>query len=168
MSKAAEYRAARKEKQQPTAELTLPSGAVFTVRRPPLEVWMAGGRIPQSFLKASIEPSGAGAMTADDTVDVICFLREAITYAVVEPRLVAGTTAEDELDPADLDPEDFQFLCTWITANCPGVPVATKGGEIAIDDLTKFRQKQPGRTPLSHRDHGADVGDAAEPIVAAV
>jgi hypothetical protein len=150
MSKASAYRAKKAEKrsERPTGKITLPSGAEWVVCRPPLEVWIASGKFPQAFLKSTMEGGAGGAaveqISDDDALKAIVFVRDAILEAVVEPRLVVGTTNEDELDPSEIEPEDFTFLTKWIMANCPGVPVETRGGQVAVDDLKTFRQKRPG------------------------
>lgn len=166
--KASDYRKkiAEKRGEQPTTKLTLPSGAEFVVCRPPLEVWIAAGKFPQSFLRQKME-GGAGdaqAIPDEDAMQAIVFVRDAILHAVVEPRLVVGTTREDELDPADLDPLDFTFLTKWIMANCPGVPVETRGGQVEVNDLSKFRQKRPGRRADSPKPDSETVQPDAEPV----
>lgn|SRR5262245_11340489 len=166
MSKASDYRKRRQSAAEPTAEITLPSGAVFICRRPPLEVWIAAGRIPQSFLHQHLGKTpgeGAEQISGEDTVASIIFIRDAMTYAVVEPRLVPGTTNDDELDPADLAPEDFEFLTHWIMAGSAGVPVRTKGGEASVESLSRFRQKQPGGGPFSLESDSKQVRAEAEP-----
>lgn len=169
---ASEYRAKRAQATQndPTGEITLPSGAVFVCRRPPLQVWVAAGKIPQSFLSKmrTADPEAAAEQMSDaENLAAIKFVRDAILYAVVEPKLEPGTTDPEKLDPADLDPEDFTFLSKWIMSGCPGVPVATKGGEVAIDNLTRFRQKRPGGGAPNAGSDGAEVRDEAEPNLAA-
>jgi hypothetical protein len=101
------------------------------------------------------------ALEADETLAAMGFMRDAVLYAVVEPKLVPGTSADDELDPADIDPEDFEFLMGWIMRNCPGVPVSMKGGEVAVDDLTRFRQKRTSGKPFSLEPDGEQVSQVA-------
>src|SRR5262245_45228637 len=151
MGKASDYRKRRESAAEPTAEIALPSGATFICRRPPLEVWIAAGKIPQSFLHQYLGKEGGdnAEITGEQTVEAIIFLRECLLYAVVEPRLVVGATGDDELDPSELAPEDFEFLTQWIMAGCAGIPVRTKGGEASIESLSKFRQKRPGGRPFS-------------------
>ena len=166
MSKAAEYRNRTKK----TASLTLPSGAVFTVQRPPIEVWMMAGKVPQHFVRQLLDASTSGSLadlTPDDTMAALVFLRDAVLYAVVEPKLEIGAGPDsDALDPADLDPADFEFLTKWIMSLSPGVPVATKGGEVAVDDLTKFRQTRSAGAVDTVPD-GAEIRPATEPIAGA-
>lgn len=161
--KASDYRKLRAASEL-TAEVTLPSGAVFTLRRPPLQVWIAAGKIPQSFLlkmQSGANPTAAvEAMDSKETMQALTFVRDAIVYACVSPRLVPGTTADDELDPAELHPEDFTFLSKWIMTGSPDVPVATKGGEVPAESLDRFRQKQPGGVAGTGAD-GEQVQSAA-------
>lgn len=157
--KANEYRK-RKQSSEATAELELPSGSTFTVRRPPLQVWMVAGKIPQSFLAQMLKGgrAEAGADIGDEeALAAMLFLRDALVYAVVEPKLVIGATGDDELDPSELDAEDFEFLTHWIMSGCPGVPVSAKGGEVSMDDLSRFRQKRPGGKPFSLGGDGDEV-----------
>ena len=96
---AKEYRQ-RKQTAEAIGEITLPSGAVFKMRRPPLDVWMASGRIPQSFLRAMLEAQQGGAQAAtqfstEETLEGLTFLTEAVIYAAVEPRLAMQSDDED-------------------------------------------------------------------------
>lgn len=170
MSKASEYKKRLAEKPSPTAEITLPSGAVFTCRRPPLPTWIAAGRIPQSFvrqlLKTQNKEGAIPDLDTDETMQIMAFIAEAILYAVVDPKLVLGTKNENEFDPANIDPDDFQFLTTWIMEGSPGVPVETKGGEIAVDNLSQFRQKRGSGGALGVSPDGAEIRDEAEPVAA--
>lgn len=160
MSKASDYRNRRAKAEEPTGEIELPSGAVFTMRRPPLQVWVAAGKIPQSFLvKARAASNTAAAvetLSDEEAFAAIKFIRDAIQYACVSPRLVLDGKGDDELDPADLDPEDFQFLSKWVMTGSPGVPVATEGGEVAVDDLAKFRRKGLSGPPVAGPDSESD------------
>lgn len=171
MNRAESYRKRRAQASEPTAELTLPSGEVFTVRRPPLQVWVAAGKIPQSFLRKMGGDAGAisAAQLSDaETLAAIEFVRDAIVYACVSPKLVIGGTGEDELDPSELDPADFEFLTGWIMQGCPGVPVRTKEGETSIEALDRFRQKRPGGGTVGAGDNSDEVSDEAVAAAAPV
>src|SRR5262245_8721618 len=111
--KASEYRrlvAAR----EATAKVKLPSGAIFTLRRLPLEPWIADGKIPQYFLRLNLRQQGnadpAGEISDEAAVEGMAFVARAIRYACVEPRLVERATSEEEMEVAELSPEDFGFL----------------------------------------------------------
>ena len=165
---AAEYRR-RSEGREITGSISLPSGAEFTMRRPPLDLWIAAGKIPQSFLRAMLEaqqggPSAAVRFSIDETIDGYTFLTEAIIYAAVEPRLSLDG-AGDTLRLDELDPADFRFLVGWVQAGSPGVPVATEKGQVEPDRLTRFRQKRPGGSTDVSLD-GAEVRESPEHVIA--
>jgi len=170
--KASEYRK-RRQAVEAIGEITLPSGAVFKMRRPPLDLWMAAGRIPQSFLRAMLEAQqgGVGAsvqFSTEETLEGMAFLTEAVIYAAVEPKLALQSDDPEVLLLSDLDPEDFRFLTGWIQAGSPGVPVKTQtGGEVQPEKLARFRQKRPGGGTISPGPDGGEVRDAAEPTLAA-
>lgn len=177
LMKAAEYRRKAQTRSEPTADVTLPSGAVFTLRRPPLQVWLAAGKIPQSFIRSYLktrntEPQEAASKLSDEELfEALTFLRDAVIYACVAPRLQTGATEDDAdvLDPSELAGEDFDFLCQWIVSGSPDIPVRTeKGGEVRVADLNRFRQKQPGGVPYWDRPDGEQIRDEAEQAVRAV
>lgn len=163
--KASEYRK-KKQKAELTGEITLPSGAVFKMRRPPLDVWIAAGRVPQSFLRAMLQAQdGAAAdvnLTPDETIDGLAFVTEAVIYACVEPRVGLNPDSDDVLDLAEIDSEDFQFLTQWILQGSPGVPVKTKTGEAQVENLQRFRQKRPGGGTAGDSVDGGEVREEAE------
>lgn len=172
---AKQYRQHRRSKPDQTAEITLPSGFVATLRRPPLQLWVQAGKIPQSMLRRMMD-SGAvtGAdlpdLTTDEALAAMVFLRDAVVYAFVAPRIVPGADPEDEtaLDPSDLDPADFEFVAQWVMRGAPGVPVDTKGGQVTTDDLSRFRQRRPGGGFVDDRVDSTPVSSEAESVAAAV
>lgn len=160
----AEYR----NRKKATTELTLPSGLTVTAQRPPLQVWMMAGRIPQSFVKQMLDGKGTTPeeLSSEETLASIAFVREAILYAVISPRLIVGADpeSETELDPSELDPQDFLYLSRWIMTGSPGVPVATKGGEIPLESLNRFpRRKKPGGGFADAGPDGDEVREESEP-----
>jgi len=164
--KASDYRQQRQAVEL-TGEVTLPSGAVFTMRRPPLDLWMAAGRIPQSFLRAMLEsqqggPQASVQFSTEETIDGLAFLTEAVIYACVEPRVALTSDDPDILALSELDPEDFRFLTGWIQAGSPGVPVKTAGGEVQPEKLRRFRQKRPGGGFVGDSDDSGQVRHEAE------
>lgn len=174
MGKASDYRK-RKEGREPTVDLALPSGATFTLRRPPLEVWTVSGKIPQALISARTRESGTNCEIGDDELLAsIVFVRDALLYACVSPKLIPPTPeddlagrrelGDDELWADELDPEDFEYLANWIKSGCPGVPVKTKGGEVSLDDLSRFRQKRAGGKPFSLEPDSGEVQPEAERI----
>lgn len=164
--KASEYRK-KKQKAELTGEITLPSGSVFKMRRPPLDVWIAAGRVPQSFLRAMLQAQEGGAaadvnLTPDETIDGLAFVTEAVIYACVEPRVGLNPDSDDVLDLAEIDSDDFQFLTQWILQGSPGVPVKTKTGEAQVENLQRFRQKRPGGGTAGDSVDGGEVREEAE------
>lgn len=160
--RAAEYR----KRIEKTAEVEVPSGATFTLRRPPLQAWINAGRVPQAFVKFAVgvmvNPERLQDVSEEEFVVGMKFISDAIRYACVSPRLVDGGTGDDELDPTELDPVDYEFLTKWVMAGSPGVPVATKGGETSIEALNRFRQKRPGGGFADDSTDGGEVRAEAE------
>jgi hypothetical protein len=164
--KANQYRK-QVQKAELTGNITLPSGAIFKMRRPPLDVWMASGRIPQSFLRAMLEAQQGGAQAAtqfstEETLEGLTFLTEAVIYAAVEPRLAMQSDDEEVLALSDLDPEDFRFLTSWIQAGSPGVPVKTSTGEVQPEKLARFRQKRAGGGFVGDSTDSGEIRDTSE------
>ena len=147
--KARDYRRLRQQREV-TADVTLPSGAVFTLRRPSLDLWIASGRMPQTFLRAMLEtqqatPGAQVVFSAEETMDGIHFVRDLVCFACVSPRVAINPASDDVLDLAELDAADYQFLASWVQAGSPDVPVQTESGEVPQEGIARFRQKQPGR-----------------------
>lgn len=143
------------EAQAPTARITL-CGFPFIGRRLPLDRWIASGRVPQALTAQMIrihrgEQSDIDEadLSTDDLISGHAFVRDAITYCVVEPRIVTHTRslAPGEVRYAEVfdpRPELIDVLMQWIYAGCPGVPVPTKGGETSIEALTHFPDDAEG------------------------
>lgn len=156
---------AAEEAQAPTGEITL-LGFSFVGRRLPLQRWIRSGRVPQALTAQMIrihrgEQSDMAEedLTTDDLISGNAFVRDAITYCVVEPHIVTHTRplAAGEVRYAEVfdpKPELIDALMQWIYAECPGVPVRTEGGETSIKALSHFPDDaagSPGAEP------GADV-----------
>lgn len=166
--KASDYRQQRQAVEL-TGQITLPSGAVFTMRRPPLDLWIAAGKIPQSFLRAMLESQQGGVnpsvqFSADETIDGLSFLAEAVIYSCVEPQVSITGDGQDVLALSELDAEDFRFLTAWVQAGSPGVPVKTTSGEVQPEKLQRFRQKRAGGRPADDSTDGGQVWDTAEQV----
>lgn len=167
--KASDYRQLQSKKPTATANVTLPSGAVFVLRRPPLDAWTKAGRVPDFFIRLSLEAGQGDAaavtdsLSTDEIMSSLKFMREVLLYSVVEPKLKAGATeGDDELDPADIDAEDVEFLTGYILfKGCPDIPVATKEGQVSVTSLGNFRQKQPGGVSVGAEPDGEADGQAS-------
>ena len=150
--KASDYRKLQSKKPSQTADVKLPSGAVFTLRRPPLDVWTRAGKVPDFFVRMSLQAKDGSIdttgedMSADEVMSSLTIIREILLYSIVSPKLKVGATPDgDELDPAEIDGEDIDFLTSYILfKGCPDIPVETKGGQVSVQSLANFRQKRPG------------------------
>ena len=155
----ADFLAKAKAKPSLTGQLKMPSGVVFTLRRPPFQQWMQAGRMPDYLLEKMLKTSPliddggerqpVQEMKDKEAKEALKFMRASMVYACVEPKLYADddpTAPADALFLGDLEPEDFQALLTEVQQACPCVPVAMKnGGEVSVNTLTDFRaQEQPG------------------------
>lgn len=163
---------AEEQAAEPTAEIEL-KGFKFIGRRLSLREWIRAGRLPAGILRQILvnRPNEAEAdttsLSADEMVASIAFQRDAIVYAVVEPRIIthSGSIAEDEIRYAEMcqvSPELVDAILQWIFAGCPGVPVPTKEGGVSVETLTRFQQKQPGGTPLRVSTDESEIRDEAE------
>lgn len=118
--------AAYRKNQAETVEL--PSGSVAMLRRPPIQIWASTGRFPQVLLAAAMQAldkdgdfqtrqaqiaSSLAADAAENQFAVLKFMVDVVQYAFVEPKLVEGATGDDELDPTEVTPEDFNFVFSW-------------------------------------------------------
>lgn len=174
------------EKRDPTMVLPLPSGANWLVRRPRVETWMMGGRIPQHLVLKALEGArkmgGDGgkeaaegvlaAMSPDlapqEAVQVLIFARELVREALVYPKIrvlkegedveeVRANLKPDEILADQIHPLDFWFVFRWASAGSPGVPVETGKGATTLEAVETFR---PGERPS---DAGADRGGVGLP-----
>lgn len=154
-------------RQNQAEEVTLPSEAVVLLRRPPLQLWLKQGRFPQALLNAAIstlqtkedrekaEAEAVAKLMAEDDgfnrFELLKFMVDVVHYAFVEPRLVEGGTGDDEMDPAELDPLDFNYAFQWATRTLPEQMV---GKDLTVGAVDTFRQ---GGRDQSTADAGGDV-----------
>jgi len=93
----------RAEAAEPTIPFELPSGAVWRLRRPQIETWLMGGRLPQHLMMLALQSaqkagnqaalSGMAAALASDitneeAVKVLIFARELVQAAVASPKII--------------------------------------------------------------------------------
>lgn len=143
---AKEYRKLVSEKQTeiPLFDVTLPSGAVWKLKEPPIQQFVLAGKIPASFAAkmARIAGKSGGNMaaaketalkdlSADDLLDSLAFGRDLLLYCAVSPKISLDPKTEDEIAPEEIHPEDFTFLINWVM----------KGGNSG-DSLSNFRSKR--------------------------
>ncbi len=124
-------------------EVTLPSGAVFRLRRVPLASWMATGRIDADLLGKITNVSGRlTGLSFEDITAALGFIRDAVLFACIEPRLIIEDRepAEDELHVNELAAGDFEALAAWVIQSGKIAPVS--------DPKPMYVQKQPGNIPM--------------------
>ena len=173
MNRAQDWKRRFKKPQQAdvTAEIEL-NGFKFIGRRPPLEIWIRSGRMPQSLFEAilklekrEIDEITPETVNSGDTVALLNFQRDLVLYAVKEPRIVLADAKDDEILYQELvenEPELVEAIISWVIKGCEGIPVKTKEGEVSVESLSGFRQKRPGGLPAWARTDSADVRDEAE------
>lgn len=144
---AAEYRKRPATTEGATQLVKLPSGFVWKLRAPNILSYMATGRYPQSLVNKGLEawkkngvlPKGQlekfgeeiiKEMDEGEITQTLIFMRTLVQDACVKPRIVVGGVGEDELDPVEVDPEDFKFIFSWCMKH---------GGVQGIEALETFR-----------------------------
>lgn len=117
-------------------EVTLPSGAVFLLRRPSLEVWTISGELPLSVTVAmqraqrlgQSEQEAFASLSEEDQMKALEFSRKLVCWICVDPKVVQEDPADDEICLHDLEKEDMTFLAQW----------ANSGGGVSAE-AEKFR-----------------------------
>lgn len=141
-----------------TVALRLPSGAVVEARRPPLDAWIASGKLPQALTQASLAAAGeeaaatnaapAGEDNALEIVNGFIAMGKLVAETVVNPRIVLESPGPGEILAAAIPDQDFAFLMHWIISGAPDVPVAMANGkEVSVDALAGFRDDEARRAP---------------------
>lgn len=142
------------------AELVLPSGDTFTVRRPSPEMVLRYGRLPHN-LTAQLDAVGAGMADMDEAARAaatraqgqqllnrmppaefdafMAFANTLVASIVVDPCVRLEPQNEDEIAPAEIEPTDFWFLWRWAMDGGRTLAPETKGGAVGVDDIEQFR-----------------------------
>lgn len=144
---ASAYRKRRQSGERPTQLVTVPSGFVWELRAPNILAYMATGRYPQSLVNKGLDAFRANGTldkqaigervvkesTDEEIAQTLIFMRQLVTDACVNPRIVVGGIGDDELDPVEVDPDDFRFIFRWCLEH---------GGAAGVDGLSTFRTGQ--------------------------
>lgn len=150
---AAAYRKRQSSSDRPTQMVTVPSGFIWELRPPNILAYMATGRYPQSLVSKGLDAFKAnGTMdkeslgremirtsSDDEIAQTLVFMRQIVTDACVNPRIVIGGMGENELDPIEVDPDDFRFIFSWCMNH---------GGVAGVDGLQSFRGGQERRVAV--------------------
>jgi hypothetical protein len=137
---AKQYQELASGKRSEATEVTLPSGAVWKLREPPIQQWIVSGKLPSALAaKMAQAASNGGAddpqqmlqqLTPEDLLSNLEFGRDLLLFCAVEPRITLGPTNENAIAPEDILPEDFAFLMSWVLS-----------GGVTGEGLSTFRPK---------------------------
>jgi hypothetical protein len=134
--KAQDYRKLSTKKADTLIDVTLPSGAVWKLRQPPIQQFIAAGKLPSSLVgklaaaAATDSDPNAAVKTLNPTelIQSLEFSRDLLLACAVEPRISLNPKSDDEIAPEEILPEDFQFLMKWVI----------QGGKVG-ESLSTFR-----------------------------
>jgi hypothetical protein len=160
MPEGTQKRSAAQWKPRPI-DLTLPSGMVVKVRRPPITLWVAQKRVPERLFNNALRVTANGAprdIDGDAFAELMGFALEVARAALVWPKCVddPDPEAEDEVSAGDIPPRDLIVLAGWAVGS---VSVETESGEVSADALDSFRG-EPGVSGSG--DDGGKVPPEAE------
>lgn len=130
--RAAAYRESLRNKKIETVMVPMPSGFEWELKPPDLQGYIMTGRLPQSLLTQFLTMAEKREMTpeelktpealkklskkplnAEEGISSLIFMRELVREACINPRIVIGGSGDDEIDPTEVDPEDFKFIVDW-------------------------------------------------------
>lgn len=125
---------------QETYRITAPSGRVWTLRHLPKHFFLYYGQLPtvmtaevletiKSGDRQAVEDEIAKTLAPEELVKTATFIRDAIDYAVVHPKISLNPKDDSEISPFQITPEDFELLSVLVM----------KGGEAG--GLETFRIK---------------------------
>lgn len=132
---ASAYRRAAEDQRalKPTIKITVPSGFEWEIRPPDLQGYVMTGRLPQSLVSQFLASAKELGITPEELVtagkpnpkiaakllntlgdgevtEMLIFMREIVRESCVNPKLVVGASAADEVDPGEVLPDDFQAI----------------------------------------------------------
>lgn len=162
---ASQYRKLLQKKREatPAEPVTVPSGMVFMMIRPDLQAYIVTGRYPQSLVHEGIKvlrergiaPTDPKAISAigsslepEEFNNALIFLREMVRECCVSPRIVVGAQGDDEIEPGEIDIDDFNYMVEWCV-NYKGVKNA--------EGIRNFRAER--QQPARHKSHGKKLRD---------
>lgn len=104
-----------------TEEVKLPSGAVFLLRRPELEVFTMAGTLPLTISARMKRAQESGqsvdaafaSLSVEDQIKTVQFGNRLIRHICVDPKIVDEPTNDDEIGIEDLSRDDLRFLTEW-------------------------------------------------------
>lgn len=128
-----------------TSELTLPSGLTVTVKRPPLALWIAEGKVPEglfgSAMAMAVTGGRAAAVPEDfDFKESARFALKVAEAALAWPKVVeqADPESDDEIELGDLSLDDAMAIMMWAIGG--KAQVQTVSGPMSEGALARFPQ----------------------------
>lgn len=141
------------------------SGKTAMLRRPDLQPYILGGKMPAVLMEAALGGRGqvenqdakivADNMPPEELRKMIEFTRSAIIKAFATPRIVDDPKAEDEISFIDLSEAEIMECLEWIINGAEDVPVDAEGGAVSMADLKSVGGD--GRLPGDGAGGGVDV-----------
>lgn len=147
-----------------TFNVTLPSGAEFTLRRPNLKAYLSSGQLPTSLLKKMMQFSKRSKayateamqeMTEDETVSMLVYQGSVLREVCVSPRIVDNPQADDEISFTELADQDIEYITKWA--------FNAEAGGVEGENVAQFRNE-----PQQPSDVGADVTTLRRKTVSAL
>jgi hypothetical protein len=80
-------------------------------------------------------------------------MRDAVTRALVRPRIVVGAdpSNSDEIDPKDIPIADFSFIFQWVMRGSSGIVIPTTNGKgTTLENVETFPKKSGVRSRSSN------------------
>ena len=140
---------AKSNESRPTFEVTMPSGAEFTLRRVNLAAFLQSGQLPDSFVAKLVKMGGksqteleaiASEMSVDERLADLRFTGLIVKDALVSPRISHDPKEDDEIAFSELEDADMQFIIQWA--------FQSQMGGVEGENVAKFRGKQTGNAPV--------------------
>lgn len=104
-----------------TYAVTAPSGRVWILRPLPKHFFLYYGQLPH-FIRnrpASDEDARAALekMTPEQQLETAIFIREAVSFACVNPKISLTEKGEQFISPFDISEAEFEFLSACVVRN---------------------------------------------------
>jgi len=145
---------AREQREANAVPLPLPSGAVVMATRPPIEVWVSSGKMPQTLtadvqrvfgetkgdpdeIEAAFEELGE-----ERSARLLVFIRDAVNAAIVRPRIVLTVEGVERTYGARID----------------GVPTGDKDAETGLPVVRTLLADEISAAEVPPGDHAYIFG----------
>lgn len=119
-------------KESRLVDFTSPSGMVWRLRRPNLQMFVTNGVLPLNLASKIARGDGKTStfetLSDDEQAKLIAFANQVIGYCAVDPKIVEVAENDDEIGFKDVELDDYEALVKWAL---PG------GGE--SENLEAFR-----------------------------